>query len=435
MKKNFVTAVVAILVLSLLATACSPTPEPEAPAEPAEPAASSTDEKVLKIGVLGPYTNTPAVRIGAEMRNGVTMAFEEVGFKIGDYDVELVWVDSQSDPEKAVRAYEEAISRYGIQAGLGGWHSSVGVAVMDLVAKHKIPHFFDLATTDLITEKYRSDPEKYGYWVGKFWAGPSVAAGNFYVYALEDAIEKGVWSPQNGKRALICAEDGDWGRAFVAAIRAALEDAGWEIISEDYVAIGETDFYPLLTRWKSMDADLLVMTDSPVSLSAWIKQTYEIGFDDNVVRIGDALPYISEWYEMTGDASDYMLAMETVWASEEQQAFVDKYNEMWGFDPAPQSGGFAYDYASALIKVCQSALEKYGELNKETLYKTAQEEVATGKLSFPGVVVKEYKFTEETMPEPVVGEDYWFVPVLQYFGGEGNVVWPSSIAGTDLQVK
>jgi branched-chain amino acid transport system substrate-binding protein len=366
-----------------------------------------------------------------EIRNGVTMAFQSINYKIGDYEVKLYWIDSQSDPEKAVRAYDEAVNRFGIDAGLGGWHSSVGMALMDVCAKYKIPHFFDLATTDAITEKYRSDPVKYGYWVGKWWAGPSVAAGKFYVLTLEDQIKRGVWTP-DGKTALLCGEDNDWGRSFTKAIKKDLVEAGWKILSEDYVTMGETDFYPLLTKWKSLKADLIVMTDTPPTLAAWVKQTKEVGFP--AVRIADALPYIGEWYEMTGPASDYALAMETVCNTPKQKAFSDEYEKMWGFKPGMQSGGFAYDYANAFIKVAQRTLEKYGKLDKETLYKVAQEEVMTGKLTFDGVVVAQYKFTKESMPEPVVGEDYFFVPVLQYFEGKGTVIWPASMRQADMKL-
>jgi len=421
------TLLVLFVMVGLLVASCTPAAPAAAPGATAAPAA---DDHVLRVGVLGPFTNTPAARIGAEIRNGVIMAFEEVNYKIGDYEVELYWIDSQSNPEKAVRAYEEAVTRFGIDAGLGGWHSSVGVALMDVLPKYQIPHFFNLATTELIAEKYRSDPEKYKYHVGKFWAGPQVAAGKFYVEALEDQIARGVFKPE-GKVALICAEDGDWGRSFVKAIKHDLEAAGWKIASEDYVPMGETDFYPLLTKWKDIKADLLVMTDTPPTLAAWVKQTKEIGLTG--VRLADAMPYISEWYSMMGDASDYTIAMESVFVTPEQKAFAEAYEKQWGFRPGLQSGGFAYDYGRAFIKVAQRALEKYGKIDKTTLMKIADEEIVTGQLAFDGVVVKQYKYSKETMPEPIVGEDYFFVPVLQYFGGKGTIIWPESLREADLK--
>ncbi len=96
-------------------------------------------EKVFKIGVLGPFTGAQA-KVGAEFKASVDLALEEIGYQIGDYKVEPVWIDSQMDPAKAVGAYEEAIEAKTSPPVLN-WQSSVAVAVMDVVAKHKVPIF------------------------------------------------------------------------------------------------------------------------------------------------------------------------------------------------------------------------------------------------------------------------------------------------------
>ena len=86
----------------------------------------------MKIGVQGPFTG-PASRTGAEMRNGITLALEdakaagEIPLTIDGKkrDVELVWVDGQSSPESAVRAYTDAITREKVEffmaAGTRRW--------------------------------------------------------------------------------------------------------------------------------------------------------------------------------------------------------------------------------------------------------------------------------------------------------------------------
>jgi len=125
--------------------ACSTTPTGPVPARATTPVL----ERVLKVGILGPFTG-PAARTGDEFRGAVEMAFESVNYKVGGYKIQPVWIDSQSDPEKATRAYEEAIVGQGIQAGLLNWHSSEAVAVMEVTAKHKIPHFFGFGATDVL---------------------------------------------------------------------------------------------------------------------------------------------------------------------------------------------------------------------------------------------------------------------------------------------
>ncbi|PYV36523.1 MAG: hypothetical protein DMG06_30535 [Acidobacteria bacterium] len=94
-----------------------------------------SQQRVFRLGILGPFTG-PAARTGQEFRNAATMAFEKIGYRLGNYKVELVWIDEQSDPVKASRAYEEAVIRKGIEAGLLNWHSSVAVACMEVAAKY-----------------------------------------------------------------------------------------------------------------------------------------------------------------------------------------------------------------------------------------------------------------------------------------------------------
>ena len=58
----------------------------------------------FKLGVLGPFTG-PSAKTGAEFKGSVKMAMENIDYTIGDYKIELVWIDSQSDPAKATSAY------------------------------------------------------------------------------------------------------------------------------------------------------------------------------------------------------------------------------------------------------------------------------------------------------------------------------------------
>jgi branched-chain amino acid transport system substrate-binding protein len=275
MKQRFWLSLTVGLVLALIAGACGGTPQAatQAPATQA-PATQVPEKQVLRVGLEGPFTG-PNARVGEEFFDAATMAFDRIDWKIGNYAVELIKIDDESDPEKATRAYEEAIVRDKIQVGLINWHSSVAVALMEVVAKYKIPHFFGFGATELVNEKYQSDPEKYSYWMGKTWPMPaklSIA----YVETIDGAIEAGQWDPPSHKAAIF-GEDTDWGRSFGAALRDQLIASGWEITSEDYFALGEVEFYPLLTKWKSDGVSLVGGTSTgATSYAALIKQSREV---------------------------------------------------------------------------------------------------------------------------------------------------------------
>ena len=89
-------------------------------------ASSSAAPMTIKVCILVFYTG-PNARVGEELKAINTMAFDNIGWKIGDYKIEPVWIDDESDPEKAVRAFKDAVLREKIQAALSGYHSSVTI--------------------------------------------------------------------------------------------------------------------------------------------------------------------------------------------------------------------------------------------------------------------------------------------------------------------
>ncbi len=387
-------------------------------------------EKVLRLGVLGPFTG-PAARTGEEFRGAAQMAFEEVDYRIGDYKVELFWIDSQSDPQKATTAYEEAVIRNKIEGGFLNWHSSVAVAVMELTAKYKIPHFFGMGATEVVNEKYRSDVQKYGYWVAKGWPIPAKLTYG-YVQAVEKAIQRGCWKPEN-RSAAIWGEDTDWGRSLGKGMREQLQSAAWNIVAEEYFPLTETDYYPLLRKFKDARVSLLAGTStSPSSISAFIKQAREVEVRSLIIANG--LGWVGEWYSLTGDASDGVLDQIPGWTISRARQFAEQFEKRWGFKPSPAAAGLAFDYTNFTIRIATEALNKYGKINRETLYRVGREELITGKLSYmDGIVMREYQYTPETAPDPQVGEGAFMFPVLQYKAGRGRLIWPAALKEGELE--
>ena len=388
--------------------------------------------KVIKVGMLGPFTG-PSARVGEEFKQATDMAFSAIDYKIGDYTIEFVYADSESDAEKAARAYERVITQDQVDVGFMDWHSWVSVSCMEIAAKYKIPHFFSFGAGVDVNNKYDADPEKYKYWVGKGWPLPEkLTAG--YVETVIEAIDSGLWEPANRNFA-VYGVDQDWGRQFGDAVKKQFEDAGWTCVAEEWVQLGETEFYPLLNKIKSKEASLLIGTMSdPPAVSSFIKQSKEVNLDSLIIC--DGVGWVGEWYELTGDASNYVIDQIPQWATPEAKAFAEEFKGKFGTDPGPSTAGMCYDLANYFIKVLKTTLETYGEITTETLTKCAEEKVITGELTYTdGIIHSEYKYTPETFPDPVVGSGYYMFPVIQYMDGETNVVWPADQKNSELQIE
>ena len=393
---------------------------------------NAAEEKTLKFGVLGPFTG-PSAKTGAEFKGSVTMALEKVNYKIGDYKLEPVWVDSQSDPAKTVSAYAEAAERIGIQAGILNWHSSTAVAAMDVAAQYKVPHMFGFGATEVVNTKWKGDPEKYGYWGGKGWPIPGkLMAG--YAETIDNAINTGDFKPKAKVIAIAC-EDTDWGHSAGEAVAEEFEKKGWTVASRDYFPITQTDFYPMLGSFKKKDVAVIFSTSTaaPVT-SAFIKQTREVGLKSLIII--DGLGWSGDWYKMAGAASDGVLDMIPQLATDEAKAWAKDFEKQFGMAPSPSAGGLSYDGTNLFLKILNRTLEKYGKLDKETIYKTMSEEVYTGKLTYSkadgAIIMNEYRYSMDTMPDPVVARDGYFFPVIQYKGGKGSIVFPEDWAEAEF---
>lgn len=391
-------------------------------------------DKVFRLGVLGPFTG-PAAKSGNEMKDASTMAVDEVGNKIGDYAVELVYIDDQSDPSKGTNAYAEAIERKGVQAGILNWNTAVTVAIQPMLAKYKVPHFFCLGAGKAGIDKWESLPPDERYLIMKGWPIPQKLVVG-YVDCLNDAVQKGRWKPDK-KLAALWGEDTDWGRSLVGGLAIGLKENGWEISTEEYFDLKKTDFYPYLNKCKKAGVTLLAGSSSGVaSVSAIIKQQHEIRL--KALVIADGLGWVGDWYKMTGQASNGVLDMQPQFATPEQKAWVQRFKERYNYDPSPSAAGMAYDYANFFIKIAKRAIEKYGELNSETITKVGREEVGEGKLTYSradgGLMHARYGTDPASRPDPKISPADFFFPVIQYTNGEGVNVFPEDVKQADLMV-
>lgn len=410
-----------VMVFSMLLAACGQTP-----------AATTEAPKVIKVALIAPYTG-PNSRVGDELKAIHETAFSEINWEVCGYKIEPVYVDDESDPEKAVRAFKDAVLKEGVQAATGGYHSSVTVALMDLFAEYKIPYFFPQNESSVIVEKYKSDPVKFTYHQWKGRPSPTKLVVGYDLALFKDAIETSTWQPANQKFSILC-EDTDFGRDMCAGFKDMALTNGWELATEDYVPLDASDVYPVLTKIKAEDPSLFFISmGAPAVATGIIKQTREVGL--NALVISHGLGWIGEWYELTGEAGDYVLDMMQKWSTPEQIAYRDAFKAKYNMDPSA-SLSISYDYDKFFIKIMERACEKYGELTSDSIYKIGNDEVSQGILTYTeGLWYDELKWAPESLPEMVVGEGFYLDPVDQYFGGEPTIIWPDNRKEDVLKVR
>ncbi len=388
----------------------------------------------LKIGVMGPFTG-PASRTGNSFKSGFALALEDAkaqgllpltidGKKVG---VELVYVDTQSDPEKAVKAVTDAINREGVKIMVGGWHSSVAMAVMDAEIPYKILHIGNQGESQYISAKINKDPSKYRGWF-KGWPAPPIFAG-LYGPPLQHFVESGAWAPAT-KKAAVLVEDTDYGRGWGEALHDSLAKAGFDPLPYDVTALDETEFTPLLTKYKAQRVSIVAMTSTGnVSASNFVKQYHNQRL--KALLLAHGLTWFSEWYQLTGDASNYAVTADSPRViNDAQQAWFDRWKKKYNEDPSIAAGGQMYDYLMMTLTI----LQKAGTLDFDKLVETTYDTPYKGIWQY-------YQFAREAGPNALAPGEVmtgpfmkgFFFPMVQLMNGDAPIIWPLEFAKAKFQ--
>lgn len=385
--------------------------------------AGRATSQTLTVGVEAPFTGDQAL-IGQNFKTAVSMAFETINYKVGPYAINVIWVDDQADPAAGVAAYEHAIVAQGMQVGLLNWDAEVGVAVMNVAAKYKIPHLFGFAGATEIDQKFNSDRAKYGYYMCKGW--PDFAKlTKTYIEAVTAAIGAGTLKVPT-KEIALWGEDTTYGLEDVDALKSQFAAAGWKIVSTDFFPQDQTDFTALLTRYKNEKVPVLAGTVSAsVPMTDFVKQASQLGVAPPGLLIADGLSHVGNWYQLTGSASNGVVDQYPKFIGAAGKQFASTFQSRAKLPASPTSSGLPYDWTIFFTKVLQQTYKDHGTLDSQSIYETAVAKLWTGQLTHSnGIVMHEYKFTPQTIPDPVVGPGYFIFPVVQYHNGNPVTVYP-----------
>jgi branched-chain amino acid transport system substrate-binding protein len=269
--KTIKTAGSVVLLIALLVTviACAGTVPVVPVAQPAAPAATTAPQVMepIKIGYSAGITG-PFALSGVNQLNGVKLAIEEIneaGGVLGGRPLQLIIEDNKGVPAEAVSAYNRLYDVHQVPVTIGAGSSGNTLAVLPVVKEAQIPNVEYVATNPTI-----DDQQGVG---GNEWAFRINAPDDaFATVAGEAFVNSAGW-----KRFSALVSDDDFGRGAFAAQRKTIEEAGGEIISEDYFALNETDFLSILTKIKAANPDsiLAFINVDPTLIAA--KQYKELG--------------------------------------------------------------------------------------------------------------------------------------------------------------
>ena len=225
-------------------------------------AAPVAAQEKLKIGLIVTLSG-PAASLGAQVRDGFTLAVKDLGGKMGGRDVEVMTVDDELKPDAAVSKVKGLLERDKVDFVVGPIFSNI------LQAIHK-------PVTD--TKTFLISPN----------AGPSSYAGKncspfFYVTSYQNdqvhEILGKVAQDRGYKRVYVMVPNYQAGKDSAAGFKL---DYKGEITEESYIPLGTLDFQVELSKIASQKPDA-VFTFMPGGMGvSLVKQYKQAGLADNI---------------------------------------------------------------------------------------------------------------------------------------------------------
>jgi len=195
----------------------------------------------VKLGVLVPDSG-PAGLFGPSARQAAQLAADDINASggINGEPVELRFADVGVPPAQAVEAVQRLWRAEGVQGFVGMHDSAVRAAIVGQL-RGQVPYIY--------TAVYEGGECAPGTWV----------TGETPAQQLAPVIP---WLAENeaASKWYLIGNDYNWPRDTNAAAQAIIAASGGEVVGEEYVPLGSSDFDASLGRIRSSGADAVLVT-------------------------------------------------------------------------------------------------------------------------------------------------------------------------------
>ncbi|WP_407654453.1 ABC transporter substrate-binding protein [Bradyrhizobium prioriisuperbiae] len=226
--------------------------------------------QTIKIGVNEPLTGAFAAS-GTYVVNGAKIAADEINAKGGllGQKLELVIEDNKSNPTEAAAVAEKLITRDKTPVMMGAWGSSLTLAVMPKLVDYETPMVVETSSSGKIT-----------------------TSGNPFIFRISppSSVEAAAFAPLVGKIGLKKVDflviNNDWGRGAAEDFGKMLKDKGVTVGLIETMDQSAQDMSAQLSKFKSSDADTLMITTAVDQLTLIFKQAAALGLKKRIITTG-----------------------------------------------------------------------------------------------------------------------------------------------------
>ena len=289
--------------------------------------------KVIKIGVLNDQSGLYADLAGPGSVVAAKMAVEEMGGKIGDTPIEVVFADHQNKPDIGSNIVRQWIDVDGVDVIVDVPTSSVALAVSQVVKeKNKVFLASGPGTSDL---------------TGKA-CSPNTVHWTYDTYALahttgQAEVEAG------GKTWFFLTADYAFGQALERDTTAVVKAAGGEVLGSVKHPLNTTDFSSFLLQAQASKAQVIGLANAGGDTINAIKAASEFGIVKGGQKLAGLLVFVTDIHALGLPTAQGLLLSESFYWDRDAKtrAWSKKWSEKMGGGKEP-SMVVAGVYASVL---------------------------------------------------------------------------------------
>jgi len=312
------------LGLLVTAAACGDDEEDPTAGGGGDEGGEASGDNPIRIGVSLPLTGEfsepgTGIREGYETWQEVT---NNAGGLLGR-EVELVFRDDASDPNRVVSDYESLITQEEVDLVFGPFSTRLVIPAAEVAEEYDM----------VFVEPAGAAPEVFeqGFQY-LFYAAPAVASDHYdylaeWIEALPDDER-----PQAAAYAVL---DDPFAQGTAYGLKDALEELGIETVADEVYPPGTTNFTTVAATIAEADADIVVGGTQYEDGVGLVRAFQELGYQPDLAAFSTA-PTLPEFADAVGDAVEGVVAP-VGWSLDadlgQNAEFVEAHNERHGEDP------------------------------------------------------------------------------------------------------
>jgi len=356
--------IVWILALIALTVACSGKDDQQAANTEAKADRSNPPVEKVVVGLLAPKTGVMGVH-GESMEMGAKVA-ETVLNKRGGINgktVEVVVVDTQSDPAVTAQRARELIERKHVNLLMGTGLSSSTLAAIPIATNANVPFIYSMDGEAKTCQPGKPNEVSKLVWGAGFTERMIVRP--FLSFLVEKILPKHAKS-----KVYFLGGDYVFPRATNQYARSVAEAMGLKVVGEEYADVSTTDYTPVIRRIMKSRADLLLVTNPGSAAVTFMRQAQQLGLSDKMIVSGFAT-FAQEAVSGMGNASQgvyYANRYSDLIDSPVNAAFVAEFRNLYPNQPLLPGPTVAAGGYGALM-VAAEAFQKAGSTDPAAFYK------------------------------------------------------------------